>query len=172
MHAFQTTHYLNNTTSIGIANLHVHLINTVFDSQTCPAKQKFKDNNQALIVTKNREKIAEFIHFNHSSKPSFTINCHVRIHKFSQENEAGKGGSRDNCVWHGGEGSFKAYLWEFVGILLCEIIIFEYCDLKMGKEFCLSFQTRFSRSAHASIKLIIVSQTLGMKNYEIIFAHA
>lgn len=26
MHAFETTHYLNNTTSIGIANLHVHLI--------------------------------------------------------------------------------------------------------------------------------------------------
>lgn len=53
----------------------------------------------------------------HSSKPFFTINCHVRIHKFSQENEAGKGGLRDNCVWHGGEGSFKAYLWEYIWIL-------------------------------------------------------
>lgn len=169
MHAFQTTHYLNNTTSIGIANLHVHLISFTLYLilrhvlQNKNSKTTTKHSLSPKIVRKQQNSFISIIPQN----LFFTINCHVRIHKFSQENEAGKEGSRDNCVWHGGQ--FQGL---FVGILLCEIIIFEYCGLKIGKEFCLSFQTRSSRSAHASIKLIIVSQTLGMKNYEIIFAHA
>lgn len=88
-------------------------------------KTKIQRQQPSTHCHQNREKIAEFIHFNHSSKPFFTINRHVRIHKFSQENEAGKGGSRDNCVWHGGEGSFKAYLWEFyfVKLLYLNIVV-------------------------------------------------
>lgn len=37
---------------------------------------------------------------------------------FSRKKETGKGGLRDNCVWHGSEGSFKAYLWKFYFVKL------------------------------------------------------
>lgn len=72
MHAFQITQNLNNTTStcISIANLHLILL-TLYLTLRHVLQKNFKDNNQARIVTKFSEKIAEFIHFNHSLKPFY-----------------------------------------------------------------------------------------------------
>lgn len=128
MHAFQTTHYLNNTTSIGIANLHVHLISLTLylilrhvlqnkNSKTTTKHSLSPKSWENSRIHSFQSFLKTFFYY----KPS----CTDRIHKFSQENEAGKGGSRDNCVWHGGEGSFKAYLWEiyFVKLLYLNIVV-------------------------------------------------
>lgn len=84
----------------------------------------------------------------------------------------GRGGLRDIIVFGVGRGvGFRGLLVE---ILLREINKFE---LYGGRVPVRTFPPttpldHSSRSAHASIKLMIVSQTLGMENYEIILAHA